>query len=101
MEEKEKQNFSFTHDGKIFWYSRSMTGVSYVFCYDNKEKDWCIAANQRGPKASSEVGKYNAPCGYMDFNERICYTDPITNKKGTALRETFEENGITFKEKYT
>lgn len=78
------ENFEFEHDGKKYWYSRSMTSVCYVYC-KNEEGEWCILANQRGPNAPSCVGLWNVPCGYLDHNEDI---------RKAAVRETLEETGI-------
>lgn len=82
------ENFSFEHNGQIYWYSRSMTSVCYVFC-KNKNGVWCVLANQRGPSAPSCVGQWNVPCGYLDHNETITQA---------ACRETREETGVLLNE---
>lgn len=81
------ENFSFEHNGKTYWYSRSMTAVCYVFC-KNEDGEWCILANQRGPNAPSCVGLWNVPCGYLDHNENIV---------SAACRETLEETAVMVK----
>lgn len=82
------ENFMFEHNGKQYWYSRSMTAVNFVFCR-NKNYEWCILANQRGPSAPSCVGLWNVPCGYLDHNESITEA---------ACRETKEETGVKVEE---
>ena len=79
------QNFPFEYKGKTYWWSRSMTGVNYIFCFNHAINEWCVLASQRGPGCPTAVGKYCVPCGYTDCNETV---------KETAIRETYEETGI-------
>ena len=84
MSERKMYNFPFVEDGQTYWRSRSCTVVGFVFCFD-KDGFVCVLANQRGPGAPTEVGKWNVPCGYIDFNE--------DGFQGVS-RETFEETGV-------
>lgn len=84
MSEKIMKNFPIEYEGNIYWRSRSCTTVGFVFCQD-KDGYWCILANQRGPGAPTNIGKWNVPCGYIDYNE--------DGNHGVA-RETFEETGV-------
>ena len=84
MSERIMKNFPIVHEGNTYWRSRSCTTVGYVFCCD-KDGYIYILANQRGPGAPTNVGKWNVPCGYLDFNE--------DGQHGVA-RETFEETGV-------
>lgn len=68
----------------IGWFSRSMATAIFVFCKDS-DGDWCVLASERGAEAADFVGKWNCPCGYLDFNE---------DTKHCAIRECFEETGV-------
>ena len=78
------RNFPFIHKGKVFWYSRSVSIVLFTFCRD-ADGDWCVLANKRGRASYGAEGLWNAPCGYLDFDE---------SGEECAQRETFEETGI-------
>lgn len=78
------KNFPFTHNNEEYWYSRSCTSVAFIFC-KNKNGEWCVLANKRGPSAPTNKGKWNVPCGYVDFGETL---------KQAAAREAFEETGV-------
>lgn len=84
MSERLMKNFPIEFEGNTYWRSRSCTTVGFVFCFD-KEGFVCVLANQRGPGAADNFGKWNVPCGYIDFDEN--------GNEGVA-RETFEETGI-------
>ena len=88
MGERKMYNFPFVEDGQTYWRSRSCTTVGYVFCAD-KEGYLCVLANQRGPGAPTNVGKWNVPCGYIDFADK-------NGNEGVA-RETYEETGVKLK----
>lgn len=79
-----KKNFPVTVDGKEYWISRScaVCGILIVMDHDG---DWAILANKRGPGCPDNVGKWNVPCGYIDFDETG--TEAIS-------REFFEETGV-------
>ena len=84
MSERIMKNFPIEFEGNTYWRSRSCTVVGFVFCFD-KDDYVNILVNQRGPGAPTNVGKWNTPCGYIDFNEN--------GFEGVA-RETFEETGV-------
>ena len=79
------ENFEFTHEGKTYWYSRSMAVAAFVFFHDLTCDKWYILANMRGPMVPNENGKWNCICGYLDHNEGI---------KDCAYRELYEETGL-------
>lgn len=78
------KNFEFDYKGKKYWYSRSVAVV--IFCYaKDKNGRLYILANQRGKGTPNHQGEWNAPCGYLDFNE---------SGTDAAIREAFEETGV-------
>ena len=87
MSERLMKNFPIEFEGNTYWRSRSCTVVGFVFCFD-KDNYVNILVNQRGPGAPTNIGKWNTPCGYIDFNEN--------GFEGVA-RETFEETGVQIK----
>ena len=83
------KNFPFTYkldNGKEvkLWYSRSVAVGLFLFSKDKNGK-WYVLACQRGSGAESEIGKWNCPGGFIDFDESIYKA---------AVRECFEETGI-------
>lgn len=76
-------NFSITKDGKEYWIARNVAVVCFTIAPINGE--WHILANQRGSGAPDFQGYWNAPCGYLDYNETTAEC---------AIRETFEETGV-------
>jgi ADP-ribose pyrophosphatase YjhB (NUDIX family) len=78
------KNFPFQKDGKTYWYSRAIVCLSAVFCRD-KDYNTYVLANQRGTATDKEVGKWNLPVGFLDFNETCAQC---------AAREVFEETGV-------
>lgn len=75
------KNFEFEHEGKKYWYSRSVCAVAFLFTTDNTGK-WYVLANKRG---LDEKHKWNCPAGYLDFGETIAEC---------AAREVYEETGL-------
>lgn len=71
-------------DGNEYWISRSCAVCGILAVKDN-EGNWCILANKRGPGCPDNVGKWNIPCGYLDYNE--------TGAQAIS-REIFEETGV-------
>lgn len=70
-------------DGRILWESRS---VAVVACIVAKcEGELYVLANKRGTGTMDNGGKWNLPCGYLDWDET-----------GTeaVIREVYEETGI-------
>ncbi len=78
------KNFPFQKDGKTYWYSRAIVCLSAIFCEDKNHNTY-ILANQRGTATNKEVGKWNLPVGYLDFDETTAQC---------AAREVFEETGL-------
>lgn len=82
-------NFPVQHEGKTYWVSRSVAVACFVVTMiDGKPH---ILANQRGKGAADFQGYWNAPCGYLDFNETTAQA---------AIRETYEETGVQLKDVY-
>lgn len=77
-------NFPFIHKGRLFWYSRSVATTLFAFAKGSDGR-WYVLANKRGEGAADFQGLWNAPCGYLNFNE---------DGEESAQRETFEETGI-------
>ena len=75
------KNFEFEHEGKKYWYSRSVCAVAFLCTSDNTGK-WYVLANKRG---LDEKHKWNFPAGYLDFDETIAEC---------AAREVYEETGL-------
>lgn len=74
-------------DGNMIgWYSRSVAASLFAFC-QNKDGELCVLASKRGSGSADFQGRWNCPCGYVDFNE-------TTGE--AAIRETFEETGVKF-----
>jgi len=82
---RKKYNFPVNIDGEEYWFSRSVAVVCFVFTEDKTNGKVYILANKRGKGCPDYVGKWNAPCGFLDFNE--------TAAEG-AVREVYEECGI-------
>ena len=81
------KNFSFTHNGEILWYSRSLACGMIVFKL-NENNDSIISdvlINKRGQGCEFNKGKWNLPGGFIDFDE---------DGLDCAIRETKEECGI-------
>ena len=81
---KKLQNFPIKYRGKIFWFSRSVAVVLFTFC-KNAEGKLCVLANRRGNGTPDFQGYWNAPCGYLDFDE---------SGEEACQRETYEETGV-------
>lgn len=79
----ELKNFPFTHEGKTYWYSRSMAVSTFIFT--EKEHKLHILLAKRGKGCPDFNGYWSAPCGYLDHNETLAQA---------ASRECFEEIGL-------
>ena len=77
------KNFPIEQEGKIYWVSRSMAAVAYI--YGEIGGRVCVLANKRGRGLPNKVGKWNCPSGFLDYGETL---------KQCALREVFEETGV-------
>lgn len=76
-------NFPVEHEGKTYWVSRSMAVSCFVFSPIGGK--WCVLANQRGEGTPDFQGYWNAPCGYLDYDETT---------EQAAIREVYEETGV-------
>lgn len=70
-------------DGRTIWISRSSTVVITLWCLVNKTPYLLIG--QRGETCPDEIGKWNLPCGYLDWDETL---------SEAAEREVWEETGV-------
>lgn len=77
------KNFPVNVDGKEYWISRSNAVVGIIFKFENGE--YHILANKRGKGCPDYVGKWNIPCGYIDYDENLFHA---------VSREIFEETGL-------
>lgn len=76
-------NFPVQHEGKTYWISRNMAVACFVFTAIGG--DWFVLANKRGENTPDFQGMWNAPCGYLDFDETTAQA---------AMREVYEETGV-------
>jgi 8-oxo-dGTP pyrophosphatase MutT (NUDIX family) len=83
------KNFPVNVDGKEYWISRSNAVVGIIYKYENGE--YYILANKRGKGCPDYVGKWNIPCGYVDYDENIFHA---------VSREIFEETGLNVPENH-
>ena len=56
-------------DGRVVWLSRSSTVIITVWCFI--ENTPYLLLGERGIGCPNEVGKWNLPCGYLDWNETL------------------------------
>lgn len=85
------KNFEFEHEGKKLWYSRSLACSLVVLRYDSAENTIEVLAARRGQGCEYNKGKWNIPGGFIDFDE---------DSKQCAIRETFEETGVSIPEEH-
>ena len=78
-----KPNQSYKVDGKTIWESRSPALVGVIVI--NYKKDDYVLIGERGKGAADYQGKWNVPCGYLDWNE---------NGTNGIFREIYEETGV-------
>jgi len=78
-----RKNFPVEHEGKTYWISRATAVTGFIFA--KKDGETYILANKRGSGTPNFQGYWNAPCGYLDYDE--------TSRQG-CVRELFEETGI-------
>lgn len=76
------ENFPVTINNKEYWISRSVAVAGFIFCIDNGLR---VLANKRGKSCPDEIGKWNCPCGYLDYNETL---------KEACAREIYEETNL-------
>lgn len=77
------KNFEFEHEGKKYWYSRSVAVLGMIVGY--KDGVHYILANKRGENTPDYQGYWCMPCGYIDFDETT---------EQAIVREAFEETGV-------
>ena len=78
------KNFAVKHKGKEYWISRSTAVVCFLY-KKNDENNVEFVIGKRGKGCPDNVGLWNLPCGYIDYNETI---------KEAASREMYEETGL-------
>lgn len=80
----EKNRQGYNQDGsKGPWFSRSVAMATAVLLNDNGQ--WYVLANERGEGTPDYQGRWNLPCGYLDYNE---------DAMDGARREVYEETGV-------
>lgn len=72
-----------TTDGREVWLSRSVATAVCILL--ECEGSPYILVNQRGPGMPDNVGCWNLPCGYLDYDETTAEA---------AMREVWEECGV-------
>lgn len=77
------KNFPFIHNGREYWYSRSVVCSSYV--YAKCKGVWFVLAAKRSELSTSPL-HWNVPGGFLDHDE---------NAEVCATREIFEETGVS------
>jgi 8-oxo-dGTP diphosphatase len=65
-----------------FWISRSISVEGFIFTEDNGIR---VLANKRGENCPNNIGKWNCPCGYLDYDETV---------EEACLREIKEETNL-------
>jgi ADP-ribose pyrophosphatase YjhB (NUDIX family) len=79
----ENKNTPIEIDDKTLWISRSISITCFIFVMYKGEL--CVIANQRGIGTPDFRGYWNAPCGFLDYNESL---------ETCCTREVFEETGL-------
>jgi 8-oxo-dGTP pyrophosphatase MutT (NUDIX family) len=83
------KNFEFEHEGKKYWYSRSLAASAILSAKDeNGETKFLLI--KRGDGCEFHAGEYGLVGGYLDFDESIV---------DCCKREIFEETGLDLKDK--
>lgn len=83
MKFNNRHNECITHADRELWISRACTVVATVICYvDNLPY---VLLGKRGIGCPDEVGKWNLPCGYLDWDETLAEA---------MVREIYEETGL-------
>lgn len=70
-------------DGRTIWLSRSVAVVVHVWF--KVDGVFYLLLGKRGPGCPDEVGKWNLPCGYLDWDEDLYQA---------CAREVWEETGV-------
>lgn len=74
-------------DNRIIWLSRASTVVVTVWCFVQNTPH--LLLGKRGEGCPDQIGKWNLPCGYLDWNETLTEA---------AYREVFEETGVNIRD---
>jgi len=77
------KNFPVVINEDEYWISRSISVEGFIFTNDNGLR---VLANKRGIGCPNNIGKWNCPCGYLDYDETL---------KQACLREIKEETNLT------
>ena len=77
------RNFPVTINGEEFWVSRSVSVEGFIFTTDNGFR---VLANKRGKNCPNNVGKWNCPCGYLDYDETVAQACMREIKEETNLK---------------
>jgi 8-oxo-dGTP pyrophosphatase MutT (NUDIX family) len=70
-------------DGRTVWLSRSVAVVVHVWM--KVDGVFYLLTGKRGPGCPDEVGRWNLPCGYLDWDEDL---------QQACQREVWEETGV-------
>jgi len=76
-------------DGRVIWLARACGVITTVCCY--VEGKAYILLAKRGTACPDEIGKWNMPGGYLDWDETLTQA---------AEREVYEETGVNLHEIY-
>lgn len=79
---KNVHNKEYKTDDGILWHSRACAVVAHVWVIKNGEP--FVLIGKRG-NVTDHSGKWNIPCGYLDWNE---------NLREAMFREVWEETGL-------
>jgi len=77
------KNFPVVINEKEYWISRSIAVCGIIFAIDSGIR---VLACKRGKGCPDEVGKWNCPCGYLDYDETL---------EEACRREIKEETNLT------
>jgi 8-oxo-dGTP pyrophosphatase MutT (NUDIX family) len=84
MAQRKMYNFPIEIGGNVYWRSRSVAVVGFIFCKD-EDGYWNVLVQKRGPGAPNYRGRWCVCCGYLDFDE---------DGQQAIARETHEECGV-------
>lgn len=77
------RNFPIKINNSEYWISRSIAAAGFIFHKYNGTL--FVLACKRGPNAADNQGKWNCPCGYLDYDETVAQC---------CAREVFEETAV-------
>lgn len=82
-----RENDCIIVDNKELWISRACAVVATIICIVNEAP--YVLIGKRGESCPDEVGKWNLPCGYLDWDETL--TEAVE-------REIYEETGLNIRQ---